>query len=158
MAAFYGNLLQCIQHVLIAYFLRDTWLGRKLVLTLRTVDCGHSRCLYQPSPDVMEAMKHYLEEPSPAVRAQFETMKRLPRLQICVLDQVLSLIPDTQKERGGTVEIRQVRQGRSLEAFDFNVLTKKQTPLRLMCSAEWKESAGFKVTTTTAHPPVSGGW
>jgi len=55
-------------------------------------------------------------------------MKRLPRLQICVLDQVLSLMPVTQKRRGGTVEIRQVRQGRSLEAFDLNVWTKKQNP------------------------------
>src|SRR5258708_13989000 len=115
MAAFYGNLLQCIQHVLIAYFLRDNWLGRKLVLTLRTVDCGHSRCLYQPSPDVMEAMKHYLEEPGSAVRAQFETMKRLPRRQICFLDQVLSLIPVTQKNRGRTVSIRHELQGLTLQ-------------------------------------------
>src|SRR5260370_32311323 len=139
-----------------AYFLRDNWLGRKLVLTLRTVDCGHSRCLYQPSPDVMEAMKHYLEEPSPAVRAQFETMKRLPRLQICVLDQVLSLIPVTQKERGGTVEIRQVRQGPRLEGFDLNVWAEKQTLLRLMFSAEWREAAGWNSRSQPPHPHFGG--
>src|SRR5260370_20955618 len=138
-----------------AYFLRDNWLGRKLVLTLRTVDCGHPRCRYQPSPDVMDEMKHYLEEPSPAVRAQFETMKRLPRLQICVLDQVLSLIPVTQKRRGGTVEIRQVRQGRSLEAFDLNVWTKKQTLLRLMFSAEWWEAAVWNGSPNPPHPRVA---
>jgi hypothetical protein len=89
----------------------------------------------------MEAMKHYLEEPSPAVRAQFETMKRLPRLQICVLDQVLSLIPVTQKRRGGTVEIRQVREGRSLEAFELNLRTKKHRMLRLIFPAEWRGAA-----------------
>src|SRR5260221_11209544 len=102
----------------------------------------------------MEAMKHYLEEPSPAVRAQFETMKRLPRLQICVVDQVLSLIPVTQKKRGGTVEIRQVRQGRTLEAFDLNVWTKKQTLLRLMFSAQW--SGGFALQSPAAPSRVAG--
>ena len=103
----------------------------------------------------MEAMKHYLEEPSPAVRAQFETMKRLPRLQICVLDQVLSLIPVPQKKRGGPVEIRQVRQGRSLEVFDLNVWTKKQTLLRLMFSAEWREAAVWNGSPKPPHPRVA---
>ena len=103
----------------------------------------------------METMKHYLEEPSSAVRAQFETMKRLPRLQICVLDQVLSLIPVTQKKRGGPVEIRQVRQGRSLEAFDLNVWTKKQTLLRLMFSAEWWEAAVWNGSPNPPHPRVA---
>src|SRR5258708_36724329 len=83
-------------------------------------------------------------------------MKRLPRLQICVLDQVLSLIPVTQKQRGGTVEIRQVRQGRSLEAFDLNVWTKKQTLLRLMFSAEWREAAGWDGSPNPPAPRCGG--
>jgi len=103
----------------------------------------------------MEAMKHYLEEPSPAVRAQFETMKRLPRLQICVLDQVLSLIPVTQKRRGGTVEIRQVRQGRSLEAFDLNVWTKKQNPAPTNVFRRMEGSGGLEWQSQAAAPHVA---
>jgi len=89
----------------------------------------------------MQAMKHYLEEPSPAVRTQLETMKRLPRLQICVLNQVLSLMRVTQEKQGSTVEIRQVRHGRGLEAFELNLRTKKQRMLRLIFSAEWRGAA-----------------
>jgi len=56
-----------------------------------------------------------------------------------------------------TVEIRQVRQGRSLEAFDLNVWTKKQTLLRLMFSAEWREAAVWNGEVHTAAAYVVGG-
>src|SRR3989442_2675658 len=102
----------------------------------------------------MQAMKHYLEEPSPAVRTQLETMKRLPRLQICVLNQVLSLMRVTQEKQGSTVEIRQVRHGRGLEAFELNLRTKKQRMLRLIFSAEWRGAA--ELNGAVQHPPPGG--
>ena len=74
-AEFHGNLLQCIQHVLVSNFLRHNRLGRELDLTIRIVDRHDSRCLHQPSPYVMQTMKHDLKEPCPAVRTHLETMK-----------------------------------------------------------------------------------
>jgi hypothetical protein len=57
-------------------------------------------------------------------------MKRLPRLQIRLLDQVLSLIPIAQEQGGGAIQIRQIRRRYSLETFELDLPTKKQVTLQ----------------------------
>src|SRR5258707_15767387 len=57
-------------------------------------------------------------------------MKRFPRLQIGFLDQVFSFMRVPQEERGGAMQIRQMRRRCSLETFELNLRTKKQTMIQ----------------------------
>src|SRR4029077_12048849 len=75
-------------------------------------------------------------------------MKRFPRLQISFLDQVFSFMRVPQEERGGAIQIRQMRHRCSLETFELNLRTKKQTTLQTNFSQnqgsggpEWQSQA-----------------
>src|SRR6201997_1706034 len=75
-------------------------------------------------------------------------MKRFPRLQISFLDQIFSFMRVPQEERGGTIKIRQMRHRCSLETFELNLRTKKQTMLQTNFSQnqwsggpEWQSQA-----------------
>src|SRR5260370_2828172 len=75
-------------------------------------------------------------------------MKRFPRLQISFLDQVFSFMRVPQEERGGAIQIRQMRHRCSLETFELNLRTKKQTMLQTNFSQnqgsggpEWQSQA-----------------
>jgi hypothetical protein len=74
---------------------------------------------------MMKTVEHYLKEPCPAVRAELETMKRFPGLQVGILYQVLSLVPVLQEQRRHAMQVAQVRHRRRLEAFELNLRTKK---------------------------------
>jgi hypothetical protein len=106
---------------------------------------------------MMQTMKHNFEEPCPAVRTQLETMKRFPCLQICVLDQVLSLVPVPEEQRSRAIQIRQVWHRRTLEALELNLRTKKQTTLQIVSclqrgsGLEWQSQAAATHTLTSVN-------
>src|SRR5216684_1488546 len=80
-------------------------------------------------------------------------MKRFPRLQISFLDQVFSFMRVPQEERGGAMQIRQMRHRCSLETLELNLRTKKQTMLQTNFSQN-QGSVGPEWQSQAAAPRV----
>ena len=129
-AEFDGNFCQPIEDILIADFLRNRRLGNQAFLLHGILQGLEPGRLHPPAAEMVQAMEKDFEEPGPAIGSGFKAMKRLPRLQVGLLDQVFGLGRILREEPGGSIKVGKVWHRRGFKILQSRLGVKEQISLQ----------------------------